>query len=505
VSAVVLRAEGLCKRFGATVALDGAGLTLRAGEIHALMGQNGAGKSTLIRLLTGAERPDSGRIELDGRAIAPSTPLEAQREGISTVYQEVNLCPNLTVAENLFAGRYPRNRLGLIDHAGVRKAARELLAQLQLQIDVDRPLGSYPVAIQQMVAIARALGVSARVLVLDEPTSSLDQHEVRELFAVMRRLRDRGLAILFVTHFLDQVYAISDRITVLRNGQLVGEFPVEGLPQAALVTAMVGRELSAAGSRAAPGDHDRSTPLVIEATGLGRRGGIHPVDISVRAGEVLGLGGLLGSGRTELARLLFGLDRADSGQIRIHGAEVELRHPADALTRGLALCPEDRKTEGIVAGLSVRENILLSLQARGGIWRTAPREQQESMARKLVDVLGIKVADIETPVGALSGGNQQKVVLARWLATAPSLLILDEPTRGIDIAARQEIMTEILRLADEGLAVLFISAELDELTRLCDRIVVLRERRKAGELGAGCDGRQLLDMIAGESRAAAAE
>lgn len=496
---VVLQAGGLRKRFGATVALQDAGLTLRAGEIHALMGQNGAGKSTLIKLLTGVERPDAGDIVLDGRPIAPATPLQAQDEGISTVYQEVNLCPNLSVAENLYAGRYPRRRWSrLIDWAQVRAGARELLAGLRLDIDVDRPLGSYPVAVQQMVAIARALGVSARVLILDEPTSSLDEDEVQALFEVMRRLRERGMAILFVTHFLDQVYAVSDRITVLRNGTLVGEYVPDELPAAALVTAMVGREVELAGGR----QDDQAVAageVVAQADALARRGSLHPVDLQVRAGEVLGLGGLLGSGRTELARLLFGLDRADAGQLRLGGTEVELRHPAEAVARGLALCPEERKTEGIVAGLSVRENIVLALQARRGWWRMLSRARQEAMAREFVQLLGIKTAGIETPTGALSGGNQQKVVLARWLATQPRLLILDEPTRGIDIAAKQEIMAEVVRLARQGMAVLFISAEIEELTRLCDRIAVMRERRKAGELPGGSDGGQVLDLIAGHA------
>ncbi len=497
-SAVVLHAEGLCKRFGATVALEGAELVLRAGEIHALMGQNGAGKSTLIKLLTGVETPDAGRIMLDGRVIAPATPLEAQRAGISTVYQEVNLCPNLSVAENLYAGRYPRQRwTGLIDHARVQEDARQLLAELHLQLDVGRPLGSYPVAVQQMVAIARAMGVSARVLILDEPTSSLDQQEVRELFTLMRRLRDRGVAILFVTHFLDQVYAVSDRITVLRNGAPAGEFPAAQLSQAGLVSAMVGREVASVAARAPDDVVAGDAPLVAEARGLGRRRALFPVDLRIHAGEVLGLGGLLGSGRTELARLLFGLDRADSGELHIAGEAVDLRQPADAVAHGFALCPEDRKTEGIAAGLSVRENIVLALQASRGWWQALPRTRQQALAREFIAVLGIKVADMETPVGMLSGGNQQKVVLARWLATAPRLLMLDEPTRGIDIAARQEIMAEILRLARQGMAVLFISAELEELTRLCGRIAVLRDRRKVGELPAGCESRQVLEMISG--------
>ncbi len=497
-NAVVLQASGLRKRFGATVALDGAGLTLREGQIHALMGQNGAGKSTLIKLVTGVEAPDAGSIELDGAPVAPATPLEAQALGISTVYQEVNLCPNLSVAENLFAGRYPRRWGGLIDWGRVRTGARALLAELQLDIDVDRTLGSYPVAVQQMVAIARALGVRARVLVLDEPTSSLDEDEVQGLFTVMRRLRDRGMAILFVTHFLDQVYAVSDRITVLRNGTLVGEYAAAELPQGALVSAMVGREVTLAGGRE-PGQAAAAGEVVVQARGLARRGALQPVDLELRAGEVLGLGGLLGSGRTELARLLFGLDRADAGELRIGGQPVQLKHPAEAVARGLALCPEERKTEGIVAGLSVRENIVLALQARRGWWRALPAATQEQMARDFVQLLGIKTADIETPVGTLSGGNQQKVVLARWLATRPSLLILDEPTRGIDIAAKQEIMAEVVKLARQGMAVLFISAEIEELTRLSDRIAVLRERHKAGELEGGCDGSQVLDLIAGHA------
>ena len=495
-SSVVLNATGLAKRFGATVALADAGLVLRAGEIHALMGQNGAGKSTLIKLLTGVEIPDAGTIQLEGRRIAPATPLQAQAEGISTVYQEVNLCPNLSVAENLYAGRYPR-RFGLVDWKQVRAGARALLRELHLDIDVDRPLSGYPVAVQQMVAIARALGVSARVLVLDEPTSSLDEGEVRELFAVMRRLRERGMAILFVTHFLDQVYAVADRITVLRNGRLVGEYRTAELPQAALVNAMVGREVELAGGRDAAHRVPADAAIVADARGLARRGALHPVDLQVRAGEVLGLGGLLGSGRTELARLLFGLDRADRGELRIGHAEVDLRHPADAVARGLALCPEERKTEGIVAGLSVRENVVLALQARMGWRRFLSRAKQDEMARHYVALLGIRTGSIETPVGALSGGNQQKVVLARWLATQPRLLILDEPTRGIDIAAKQEIMAEVLRLARAGMGVLFISAEIDELTRLSDRIAVMRERHKAGELPGGSSGQQVLDLIAG--------
>ncbi|MEZ0470444.1 sugar ABC transporter ATP-binding protein [Luteimonas salinilitoris] len=495
----VLEARGIGKRFAGVAALDGVDLRLRAGEVHALMGQNGAGKSTLIRVLTGVIPPDAGSFMLDGEAIAPASPLAAQRLGISTVYQEVNLCPNLTVAENIFAGRYPRTRrLRAIDWRAVDRGARELLRRLNLDIDPGRPLSAYPVAVQQMVAIARALGVSARVLILDEPTSSLDEDEVRELFALLRRLRDQGLAILFVSHFLDQVYEIGDRITVLRNGRLVGEYAAAALSHAQLVAAMVGREVALGGDAGPRADDSTETVTVLEARGLGRRGQVAPTDLDLRRGEVLGLGGLLGSGRTELARLLFGLDRADSGGIRIDGREVALRAPADAVAHGVALCPEERKTEGIVAELSVRENIVLALQARLGLRRFLPRARQAELARHYVDALGIKAPDIETPVTLLSGGNQQKVVLARWLATEPRVLILDEPTRGIDVAAKQEIMAEILRLARTGMAVLFISAEMEELVRVSDRIAVMRDRRKVGELPAGSGQDAVFDMIAGQ-------
>jgi len=496
-SRIVLEGRGLGKRFGQTLALDDVDLTLRAGEVHVLMGQNGAGKSTLIGVLTGAARADGGTITLDGCTIAPATPLDAQRAGISTVYQEVNLCPNLSVAENLYAGRYPRRRWGGIDWRQVRAGAREVLGGFGLHLNVDAPLGSFPVAIQQMAAIARALVVSARVLILDEPTSSLDEGEVRELFALIARLRERGLAILFVTHFLDQVYAIGDRITVLRNGRLVGEYTPTELPPAALVTAMVGHGVELAGRGQGMKAAAADTPEVLRAHGLGQRGKLHPLDLGIRRGEVLGLGGLLGSGRTELARLLFGLERAGQGTLHLDGAPVRWQHPADAIKCGLALCPEERKTEGIIAELSVRENIVLALQARLGWWKFLSRTFQQALAARLVDALGIKTADIETPVGQLSGGNQQKVVLARWLAIEPRVLILDEPTRGIDIAAKQDIMNQVLELARQGTAVLFISAEMEELTRLCERIVVLRERRLAGELPGGCTQPELLALVAG--------
>ena len=500
-SSVVLEARGLTRRFTGVLALSGVDFRLLAGEVHALMGQNGAGKSTLIKVLTGVHPADAGELRLNGQAINPTSAADAQRLGISTVYQEVNLCPNLSVAENVFAGRYPRlGAAGLwrIDWSKMERDARALLARLNLDIDVSRLLSSYPVAVQQMVAIARPLGVDAKVLVLDEPTSSLDEHEVARLFDVLRQLRAEGMAILFVTHFLAQTYAIADRITVLRNGERVGEYLPAELPASALITAMVGRELGAAAGRNAR-TTETAGAVVLEALGIGRRGQLSPLDVTLRRGEVVGVGGLLGSGRTELARLLFGLDRIDSGELVMDGAPVRFDAPSQAIRHGLAMCPEERKHDGIVAELSVRENIALALQARMGLWNFLTPARQQTIAERFVHVLGIKTADLDTPVALLSGGNQQKVVLARWLATEPRVMILDEPTRGIDVAAKQEIMNEILRLASEGLAVLFISSEMDEVVRVADRIVVLRDSRKVGELPGDSSEQAVYHLIASDA------
>jgi monosaccharide-transporting ATPase len=502
-TAPVLELSGVAKQFGTVRALSGVNLRLFAGEVHALMGQNGAGKSTLIKVLTGVYPADQGDMRLNGQSIRATSTLDAQRLGISTVYQEVNLCPNLSVAENIFAGRYPRKGLvgaWSIDWTRMHREARELLARLNLDIDVTQTLSSYSVAVQQMVAIARGLSISAQVLILDEPTSSLDDEEVERLYGVLRQLRDQGMAILFVTHFLDQVYALCDRITVLRNGELVGEYLAAELGHNALIAAMVGRELAAAHSaQAADGEARAAEPEWLQTKALNRRGHVKAVDLGIRRGEVVGLGGLLGSGRTELARLLFGLDRSDAGEILLGGKAVRMDSPATAIQLGLALCPEDRKAEGIIAELSVRENIVLALQARQGLWPAIGRVQQTTLAEGYVKALGIKTADVDTPIGQLSGGNQQKAVLARWLATQPSLLILDEPTRGIDIAAKQEIMNEILALAKQGMAVLFISSEMDEVVRVSDRIVVLRDRAKVGELPGGANDHAVYAMIAGQA------
>jgi monosaccharide-transporting ATPase len=496
--APVLELRGVCKQFPGVRALNDVSLRLFPGEVHTLMGQNGAGKSTLIKVLTGVYAPDSGSITLAGTPIRPSSTLDAQKLGISTVYQEVNLCPNLSVAENIFIGRYPR-KLGMVDWSTMRTRARELLAQLEVDIDVGAPLSSYPLALQQMVAISRALNVSAQVLILDEPTSSLDEAEVQLLFRVLSRLRGQGMAILFVTHFLDQTYAISDRITIMRNGETEGEYACDQLSRLALVNKMIG---VSADTEAAPPQAVASNPgaTFLEARGLARKGSLAPLDLSLRAGEILGLCGLLGSGRTETARLLFGADRADAGSITVEGAPQVLATPRDAIAQGIAFCSEDRKHEGAILELSVRENLILALQARAGLLRAIPRKLQDAMALDYVQKLGIKTADIETPIGSLSGGNQQKVLLARWLVTSPRMLILDEPTRGIDVRAKQEIMNYVSGLCRKGMAILFISSELPEVLRCADRLLVMRERKGCGEYKRGeLDDSSVLQVIAGEA------
>jgi simple sugar transport system ATP-binding protein len=495
----ILVMQGICKSFPGVSALKNAQLRLFPGEVHALMGQNGAGKSTLIKVLTGVETPDAGEIRLNGRPIRPACVGEAQKMGITAVYQEINLCPNLSVAENIFIGRFPMRGVG-IDWKTIEREAAAALAALNIHIDVSLPLASYPVAIQQMVAIARALTTEAQVLILDEPTSSLDEGEVERLFQALRQLKQKGMAILFITHFLDQTYAISDRITVLRNGEFVGEYPASTLSRLDLINTMVGHEINEASYSA-----NNSAQAVtvdekpyVSAQGLGATSSMRPFDLDLYRGQVTGLGGLLGSGRTETARLLFGIDRADSGTISVDGQSVKLNSPRQAVRYGIAFCPEDRKNEGIVADLSIRENIILALQARRGIFHYLPRRAQNAIAEQYIEQLGIRTSDAEKPIGQLSGGNQQKALLARWLATDPKMLILDEPTRGIDIAAKLEIMELVKAQCKKGLAILFISSEMSEVLRVSDRIAVLRDRQKIGEIaGQDADEQNVFRMIAG--------
>jgi simple sugar transport system ATP-binding protein len=478
----MLTMTGITKQFPGVMALQDVDFRLLPGEVHALMGENGAGKSTLIKVLTGVYSVDAGEIVLDGTPARFSGPLQATQAGISTVYQEVNLCPNLSVAENVFIGREPRT-FGHIRWGAMRRRATDLLHRLELDLDVSAPLSEYSIAVQQMVAIARAIDVEAKVLVLDEPTSSLDAGEVAQLFRIMRQLKDQGMAILFVSHFLDQVYEICDRMTILRNGRLVGEHVVADLPQLELVSLMIGKELAILERLDdQPKRRLDNAETVVQAEDLGRTGAIAPFNLTIHRGEVVGLAGLLGSGRTEAARLFFGADKADSGRISIDGKPVAMHGPRTAMEHDIAFCSENRRTEGLVEELSVRENIVLAMQAARGWSRPLSKQRKDELVDKYIKALDIRPANPDLPVRNLSGGNQQKVLLARWLITEPRLLILDEPTRGIDVGAKAEIQRLVTELSDGGMAVLFISAELEEVLRLSHKIAVLRDRRIVAEL-----------------------
>lgn len=492
--------KGIHKAFPGVQALENVDFTLKRGEIHALVGENGAGKSTLIKVITGVERQDLGTIALEGKEVLIKSPQHAQELGISTVYQEINLCTNLTVAENILLGREPR-KFGRIDWKRMNNRAREILHGLDIDLDVTQTLGSYSIAIQQMAAIARALEISsAKILILDEPTSSLDAHETEKLFQVMVKLKSAGLGIIFITHFINQVYEVSDRITVLRNGKLVGTYETGSLPHLELIAKMIGRSLSdfADMSRIKlESSKYIKEDVLLQARGLGRSGDIEPFDLDLHAGEVVGLAGLLGSGRTEIAGLLFGIDQPDSGSVTVNGKPVKNYSPLDSIKRGVALCPEDRKAAGIVDDLTVRENIILALQANQGWFQYLNRQQQYELAERYIKILNINTPTPDQLVKNLSGGNQQKVILARWLATNPQLLILDEPTRGIDVGAKAEIQKLVLELAEEGKSCVFISSELEEVLRTSHRIVVLRDREKVTEFSGEVDERKIMHAMAG--------
>ena len=497
--------RGITISFPGVLALDNVDFFLRPGEVHSLMGENGAGKSTLIKALTGIYAVDAGTIDVIGSSRVFHSTFEAEAAGISTVYQEINLCTNLSVGENVMLGHEPRKG-GRIDWKAVHRMAAEYLEGLGIIIDTRSLLSNQSIAIQQLVAISRAMVVDAKVFVLDEPTSSLDRGEVEQLFDVIRDLRNKGAAILFVSHFLDQVYEISDRITVLRNGKLVGEYLAQDLPREDLVTKMIGHrldDLEAIASTAAR-QIDRSKTPVLKATDIGRRGVLEPADLDVFEGEIVGIAGLLGSGRTELVRLLYGADRADSGHVEVEGSPSKMTSPRHAINRGVAFSSEDRRAEGILSDLTVAENIVLGIQARKG-FRKLRRAKQESVVAEYMAALDIRPANPSMVAGLLSGGNQQKVLIARWLATAPELLILDEPTRGIDVGTKADLQRKVAELSEQGLSVIFISSELEEVLRLAQRVIVMRDRKRIGELSSqkfDLDG--LIDFIANEGKGSAA-
>ena len=479
-----LELRGLTVTFPGVRALDDVSLRLLPGEVHALLGENGAGKSTLIKAMTNVHHPVAGQILLHGKPVTVRNPAHAQTLGISTVHQEINLAGNLSVAENVMLGR-ERRRFGAIDRKDMRRRTAEVLAELHVDVDPGSLLESHSLAVQQLVSIARAVQIDAQVLVLDEPTSSLDAREVDELFEVIDRIRQSGVAVLFVSHFLDQVYRVSDRITVLRNGRRVGEHLTAELPRIQLVSEMIGKSLGMLEelevTTQASGDTS-AAPMFLSATGIGRNASVGPLDLDVHEGEIVGMAGLLGSGRTEVARLLFGADRTDHGTTTVGGEEVRLRTPRAALRAGIALSSENRRTEGLVGNLSVRANIILAMQSARGWARAIPRRQQVEIADRYIAALDIRPTDPEAIVRNLSGGNQQKVLLARWLLTAPRLLILDEPTRGIDVGAKREIYDMLRALADAGVAILMISSDMEEVIGVSDRIAVMHEGAIAGVL-----------------------
>ncbi|MCR5084045.1 MAG: sugar ABC transporter ATP-binding protein [Succinivibrionaceae bacterium] len=480
----ILQMKDIDMFFPGVKALQGARFNLKPGEIHSLMGENGAGKSTLVKVLTGVYEKTNGQIYYDGRYITPHSPLESQQMGISTVYQEVNLCANLTVAENIYIGREPRGRFGAIDWGTMSAQASRLLSEkLGLDIDVDKVLNFYPVAMQQMIAIARAIDTKCKILILDEPTSSLSDRETERLFKIMRQLKADGISIIFISHFLEQIYTICDRITVLRDGHYIGEYETRDLPRIQLISKMMGKEVD---ENQIESNVDKSRPSeenFIETEAVTVPGKVNSLSMSIKKGEVVGFAGLLGSGRTEIAEMLFGITPGTSGTIKVDGVEVSVKSPMDQMMNRLAFCPEDRKVQAVVGDLSVRENIILALQAKDGMFRHMPRARQNELADYYIDLLRIKVSDREQRLKNLSGGNQQKVIIARWLATEPNLLILDEPTRGIDVGTKSEIEALAVRLAKEkGMSVVFISGEMGEMVRTCSRLLIIRDHEKITEL-----------------------
>lgn len=478
----VVTMRGIYKEFPGVKALENVNFTLRKGEIHALMGENGAGKSTLVKVLTGVYPKDGGEICISGveGPVNIKSPQDAQDLGISTVYQEITLCPNLSVAENIFIGR---GKYTFVNKRAQEKKADDILTRLNIPTKGAQQLGSCSLAVQQMVAIARAVDMECKVLILDEPTSSLDEREVALLFTLMRDLKAKGVGIIFITHFLEQVYEVCDRITVLRNGHYVGEYLLSEMPRVNLISAMLGKHAEDMTNlknekRAVSKDAE----VVYSAKHLSSAEGVRPFDFVIHKGEVNGFTGLLGSGRSESVRAIFAADRVTGGSVEVDGVKKKIRRPKDAMKSKIGYLPEDRKGDGIIQDLSVRENLILAMQVLDGFFKPLSKRKQEEFADEFIKLLDIKTASKETPIKSLSGGNQQKVILARWLLTHPQYLILDEPTRGIDVGTKLEIQKQVLKLAKEGVSVTFISSEIPEMLAVCQRLIVMRDRKIVGEL-----------------------
>ncbi len=497
----LLQMTGITKSFGGVPALVDGNLSIGQGEVHSIVGQNGAGKSTLVKILTGVYRRDGGTVRWQGREVDLRSPRAAQAAGIATIYQELTLVPQRTVIENIVLGYEPLTRFGMIDWRAAERLTRAVLSRFGIELDPHRALGSYPTAIQQLVAIGRAASMEAKLVIMDEPTSSLDEREVEVLFGVIRALKDAGTSVIYISHFLDEIFEVCDGVTILRDGRTVGAGQIADLTKLDLIAAMLGRSAEdirkagmteLAGSARAEGDE-----TVLEARGIATDRRLRKLDLKLRAGEIVGLAGLLGSGRTEAARALFGMDRLSAGEVRLAGKAVLLDSPRAAIAAGLGFLSEDRKTEGIIPDLSVRQNLTLALLPRLTRMGVVDEARERRIVESFIKALGIKTADMDQPIRELSGGNQQKVLLGRWLAIEPRLLILDEPTRGVDVGAKREIQAIIRSRVEKGCAVLLISSEFEELIEGAHDIVVMQEGRSIKRLSnPGVTEDQLIHAIA---------
>lgn len=492
---MLLHIDGIDKSYDGIHALRGVNFDLRAGEVHALVGENGAGKSTLIKIVTGAVQADGGRIEVADQQIIDNSPARAKEIGIAAIYQQPALFPELTVAENIALGLEPAGFWRRVDWRERRARARALLEQISARISVDEEAGHLSMPEQQLVEIARALGANARILILDEPTASLSDEAAESLFRVIHQLRERGTGIIYISHRLEELSGIADRVTVLRDGAVVGTHAMNEINRDELIRLMVGRELQSA----LPARQNESGPVVLELRNVAATAnGINDINLILRAGEILGLAGLVGAGRTELARALFGLETIDSGEMLLQGRAVNWRSPGEAIAHGVAYLPEDRRHHGVILDMSISANITLALLKRLTRWSGFDSAAERELAVEYVRRFAIKSPSIFGPVSALSGGNQQKVALSRWLATKPALLILDEPTQGIDVGAKAEIHAVMSQLAAQGMAILMISSDLPEILATSDRVAVMRERTIVGTLDrAAATQEKILDLALG--------
>lgn len=480
----LLAMNGICKSFSGTEVLHQVNLKVSYGEIHGIMGENGAGKSTLIKILTGIYHKDFGvgEIVFDGNVINPKTAIDAQRLGISAIYQEINLIKYLSIAENIFLGRQPKKH-GFIDWKQMNEQSQEIMLGLGINVDVRKGLGEYGTAIQQMVAIARAISINAKLVVMDEPTSSLDEDEVSILFGVIRKLKERGISIIYISHRLNEVFEITDKITILRDGYVVGYTKTSEIDRIELVSKMIGKDASEIiNNKKKKLNNKISFEYICEAINIKSVPKVKDLSINIKKGEIVGLAGLLGSGRTEFAKILFGDNAPDDGIIKVNGRPIKFNKPSDAIRLNFAFCTEDRKNEGIFPDLSLKENIMMANLSKIKKIGVINKSEENFSVNKYINDLRIKVQSIDQPISNLSGGNQQKALLARWLITKPELIILDEPTRGIDVGAKSEIEKLIQSMAQSGISILMISSELEELVRGCDRIIVIREGYNVGEI-----------------------